>query len=63
MVPEHLLLKSIILHVQGLNCGEGIYELEDHVGHEALNTNLLPKRGFVKKILLANFSNYLLKFV
>ncbi len=31
MVPKHILLKSIILQVQGLNYEEGVYELEDHV--------------------------------
>jgi len=35
------LLESIILHVQGLNFEKGIYKLEDHVGQEALNLNLL----------------------
>ncbi len=32
MVPKHILFKSIILHVQGLNYEKGIDELEDHVG-------------------------------
>jgi hypothetical protein len=32
MVPKHVLLKNIFLHIQGLNCGEGVYEFEDHVG-------------------------------
>ncbi len=44
---EHVLLKSIFLHVQGLNCGECVYELE-----EALNLNLLLKLGPIKEFLL-----------
>jgi hypothetical protein len=32
MVLKHILLKSTILHVQGLNYEEGVYELEGHVG-------------------------------
>jgi hypothetical protein len=55
MVTKHLLFKSIILHIQGLNYGENVYELEDHVGHEALNSNLLPKLGLIKKFLLQVF--------
>ncbi len=43
------------------NCGEGVYELKDHVGQEALNLNSLPKLGFVKRIFHAHFSNHLLK--
>jgi hypothetical protein len=45
MVLEHELFKSILLHVQGLNYGEGIYELENHVGEETLNSNLPLKLG------------------
>ncbi len=29
---NHVLFKSIILHVLKQNCGKGVYELEDHVG-------------------------------
>lgn len=58
---ECLPLESILLHIQGLNCGEGVYELEDHVGQKALNLNSLPKLGFVKIIIRAHFSNRLLK--
>ncbi len=50
-----MLLKSIFLHIQGLNYGKGIYELEDHVGQKALNSNLLLKLGLVKKFLLNVF--------
>jgi hypothetical protein len=32
MVPKSMLFKNIFLHVQGLNYGEGIYELKYHVG-------------------------------
>jgi hypothetical protein len=31
MVPKPILFKSIFLHIQGLNYGKGVYELEDHV--------------------------------
>ncbi len=34
--------------------------MEDHVGEEALNSNLLPKLGFEGKILHASFPNHLL---
>jgi hypothetical protein len=55
MLPKYMLLKSIFLHIQGLNYGKGIYELEDHVGQKALNSNLLLKLGLVKKFLLNVF--------
>jgi hypothetical protein len=32
MVPKHMLFKYIFLHIQKLNCREGVYELENHVG-------------------------------
>jgi hypothetical protein len=35
------LLESIPLHVPKLNCKKDIYELNDHVGEEALSLNLL----------------------
>jgi hypothetical protein len=38
MVPKHGLLENIPLHAQGLNCGVGICELEDHVGEKRLNS-------------------------
>jgi hypothetical protein len=50
MVLKYELLKSIFLHVQTLNYGEGVYELEDRVGEEALNSNLPPKLGPIKKL-------------
>jgi len=62
-VLKRLLFKSILFHIQGLNYGEGVYELEDHVRQRALSLNLLPKLGFVKKILHAHFSNRLLRNV
>jgi hypothetical protein len=55
MVLEHVLFKIILLRIQGLHCGEGIFDLEDHVEQEALSSNLLPKIGFVKKFLLQVF--------
>ncbi len=60
-MPKHLLFENILLHIQGLKCGENVYELEDHVGHEALNSNLLAKLGLIKIIPLACFSNRILK--
>ncbi len=46
-----------------LNCRKGVYELEDHVGEEALVSNLLPKLGLAKKTLPTSFPNRLLKNV
>jgi hypothetical protein len=44
MVLKFKLLKNIHLHIQELNYGKGIYELEDCVGEEAcLSSNLPPK--------------------
>jgi len=63
MVLEHVLLKIILLHIQGLHCGEGIFDMEDHVGQEALSSNLLPKLEFVKKYPPTSFPNHLLKIV
>jgi hypothetical protein len=60
MVPKCELLKIIPLHVLELNYGVNIFELEDHVGEEALSSYLPPKFGPTKRIL-ASFSNYLLK--
>jgi hypothetical protein len=63
MVPKCMLLKKILLHVQGLNCEKNVYELKDHVRQEALNSNLLLKLGPIKKIPLVGFPNHLLKNV
>jgi len=63
MVPKHILLENIFLHFQGLNCRKGIYELEDHVGQEALNSNLLLKLKPIKKIPPTSFPNRLLENV
>ncbi len=51
-MPKCELLGSIFLHIQMLNCGEGVYELEDRVGEETLSSNLPPKLGPIKKFLL-----------
>jgi hypothetical protein len=56
MVLEHKLLKIFPLHVQGLNYGKCIYELEDHVEEEALNSNLLSKLRPIKKNSFYRFS-------
>jgi len=50
MVPKCELLENIPLHIQ-LNYNEGVYDLEDHDGEEALSSNLLPKLEPTKKIL------------
>jgi len=62
MTFEHKLFKSLSLHVQELNCETFFNELEVHVGEEA-SLNLMPNLGFIRKILLASFSNHLLKNV
>jgi hypothetical protein len=51
-----MVFKNIPLHVQGLNCGEGVYELEDHVGEETLSSNLLLELGSVKRIIRVSLS-------
>jgi hypothetical protein len=62
MVLEHELLESIPLHIQGLNNGKCIYELEDHVGEKALSSNLwLSKLEPIKKIPCVGFLNHLLE--
>ncbi len=50
--------KNIPWHVQGLNYGEGIYELEDHVGEEASSLNFVAKAWARKTILHVGFSNH-----
>jgi hypothetical protein len=44
-----------------LNCKEGVYELEDPVGEEALVSNLLPKLRLTKKTMPTSFPNRLLR--
>jgi hypothetical protein len=61
MVLEHELLKNILLHVQGLNYGKNVYELEDHTGEEKLNSNLPLKLGPINKILPTCFPNCMLE--
>ncbi len=63
MVPKHELFESIPLHVQKLNCEKCTYELKDHVGEEALSSNLPPKLGFAKITFLASFFSRLLENV
>jgi len=63
MVPKCMLFENILMHIQGLNFAKGVYELEDHVGQEALSSNLLSKLGFVKKVFPTCFPNHLLKNV
>jgi hypothetical protein len=63
MVRKHKLFKNIPLHIEKLNYKKNIYELEKHVGEEALSLNLLPKLGATKKIPLVSLLNYLLESV
>jgi hypothetical protein len=63
MVLGRELFKNIPLHIYELICEKCIYELEDHVGEEALSLNLSPKLELIRKILLASFPNHLLKNV
>jgi hypothetical protein len=63
MVPRCDLFYSIPLHVQELNYEESIYELGDHVGEKALNSNLSLKLRFRKKTPLTSFPIHLLKNV
>jgi len=58
-----MLFKNIFLHIQGLNYREGVYELEDHVGQEILNSNLLLKLRPIKRIPPTYFPNHLLESV
>ncbi len=57
------LFENIPLQIQKLNCRENVYELEDHVGEEALISNWSPKPGPIKIIFLINLLNCLLKKV
>ncbi len=61
MVLKGKLLESIPLHIQKLNYGKGVCELEAHVGEKALSLNLLPKFGPSKKTIPANFPSSLLQ--
>jgi hypothetical protein len=58
-VPKCESLKSSPLHVQELNYNEGVYDLEDHDGEEALSSNLLPKLEPTKKTLTSFLSHLL----
>jgi hypothetical protein len=49
------------LHVQRLNYGKGIYELDDHVGEEALSSKLPLELGFVNFFPHASFPSHMLK--
>jgi hypothetical protein len=61
MVPKCTLLESIPLHVQKLNCGVNVYELEDHVGEKTLNLLLPPKLGLAIKTPIVGFPRFMLK--
>lgn len=56
MVPKCKLLESIPLHVQELNCGNDVYELENYVKEEALSSNLCAKAWARKKNFSCKFS-------
>ncbi len=49
MLLDCKLFKSIPFHVQELKCKKGVYDLKEHVGEEALNSDLPPKLGLIKK--------------
>jgi len=55
MMPKCELFKITPLHVQKLNYREGVYELDDHVGDEALSLSLILKFRLAKKLLLQVF--------
>jgi len=57
MMPKCKLFKITPLHVQKLNYREGVYELGDHFGDEALSLGLLLKFKSVKKTHATSFPN------
>jgi hypothetical protein len=61
MVPKCELLKSILLHGQGLNYRVDICALKDHVGEKGLSSNWSTKFGFIKKNHLPSFPNCMLE--
>jgi hypothetical protein len=61
MMPKCELFKITPLHVQKLNYREGIYELDDHVGDEALSLSLILKFRLAKKTPPTSFPNCLLE--
>ncbi len=63
MVPKLELPESIPRHVQGLNYRDDLYELEDYVWEEALNSNLLLRFRPIRKIICACFPNHLLESI
>jgi len=63
MVPKLELPESIPRHVQGLNYRDDLYELEDYVWEEALNSNLLLRFRPIRKIIRACFPNHLLESI
>jgi hypothetical protein len=63
MVSKPMLFKNILSYIQGLKCGKGVYELEDHVGQKTFSSNLLLKLGLVKKIPFTGFPTCLLENV
>ncbi len=48
------------LHIQELNYGKNVYELEDLVGEELLSLNMSPKLGLVEKIPFTSFPSHML---
>jgi hypothetical protein len=55
MVPKHKLFKNIPLHIQKLNYRKNIYELEEHVGEEAYELELVAKTWACKKNSFCKF--------
>jgi hypothetical protein len=60
-MPKCKLFKNIPLHVQELNYERSIYELEDHVGENALSSDWPPKHGPTTKKIPTSFYSCLLK--
>jgi hypothetical protein len=50
MVPKFEMHENSPLHIQELNCGKNVHELEDLAKEELLGLNLPPNLGLVKKI-------------
>jgi len=52
---------TYLLHVQGLNYGEGVFEPKGHVGEEALSSNLSLKLRPIKTNPLVCFRSRMVK--
>jgi hypothetical protein len=61
MMPKCELFKITPLHVQKLDYRKSVYELDDHVGDEALSLSLILKFRLAKKTPPTSFPNCLLE--